>query len=72
MLVRRTVEQSSELFHEREHLLCFEGGEEMRAATRTLLENYEAAKSMADNAKRKVFAEHLLSFRIDRILEDLS
>jgi spore maturation protein CgeB len=71
MLVRRTIEQSRELFVEGEHLLCFENDEEMRTAAQRLLSDPDTASSIARRAQQRVFSEHLLSFRIDQILHDL-
>jgi spore maturation protein CgeB len=72
MLVRRTVEQSRELFVEGEHLLCFEDVKEMKTAVQRLLSDADMNVSMARRAQKRVFSEHLLSFRIDQILHDLS
>jgi spore maturation protein CgeB len=71
MLVRRTVEQSRELFVEGEHLLCFDDVKEMQTAVQRLLSDTDTNACMARRAREKVFSEHLLSFRIDRILHDL-
>jgi len=71
MLVRRTVEQSRELFVEGKHLLCFEDVKEMQTAVQRLLSDTDMNASMARRAQKMVFSEHLLSFRIDRILHDL-
>jgi spore maturation protein CgeB len=72
MLVRRTVEQSRELFVEPEHLMCFEDAEELRSAAQQFLSDSKARLLMAQRAQEKVFSEHLLSFRIDQILHDIS
>jgi spore maturation protein CgeB len=71
MLVRRTTELSRELFVEREHLVCFEDRKEMQESVQRLLNDSDRA-SMAQRAQQKTFSEHLLSFRIDQILRDLS
>lgn len=72
MVVRRTPEQAKDLFVEGEHLLCFESEDELKAQVRWLLDNPQARSEMSRKAKERVFALHLLSFRIDQILQDLS
>jgi spore maturation protein CgeB len=72
MLVRRTIEQSRELFVEGEHLVCFENAQEMQNAAQDLLSDSNARSSMARRAQERVFSQHLLSFRIDQMLHDLS
>lgn len=72
MLVRRTREQAEELFAEGEHLLSFESDGELKRQVKWLLSNANARGEMSRKAKEHVFAAHLLSFRIDKILHDLS
>ena len=72
MLVRRTIEQSRELFVEGEHLVCFENAQEMQNAAHDLLSDSNAKLSMSRRAQERVFSQHLLSFRFDQMLHDLS
>jgi len=72
MIVRRTPEQATELFVEGEHLLCFESDDELGAQVKWLLSDEQARLEMSRKAKEHVFASHLLSFRIDNILHDVS
>jgi spore maturation protein CgeB len=72
MLVRRTAEQSRELFVEGEHIMCFENCNEMQSAVSTLLNTPNSTSTMAYLARQRAIAEHLVSFRLDRILHDLS
>lgn len=71
MLVRRTPELSRELFVEGEHLLCFETPEELRMVAQQLLNDAKRV-SLSERARQRTFSDHLLSFRIDQILHDLS
>jgi hypothetical protein len=44
----------------------------MKTAVQRLLSDADMNVSMARRAQKRVFSEHLLSFRIDQILHDLS
>jgi spore maturation protein CgeB len=72
MVVRRTPEQAKELFTEGEHLVCFESNNELKRQVEWLLANPNTRLEMSRKAREHVFASHLLSFRIDHILHDLS
>ena len=70
-VVRRTPEQAQELFRENEHLLCFEGTDELRKTVTSALANSERCREMSSKAKKHVFEKHLMDFRVKQIIEDL-
>ncbi len=70
-VVRRTPELSKELFMEDEHLVCFQGQDELKQKIRFLLKNPNFAKKISASARKKVFSDHLLKYRIEKILSDL-
>lgn len=70
-VVRRTPELSKELFQEDEHLVCFQGQDELKHKIHFLLNNPIIAKKLSDAARKKVFSDHLLKYRIKKILSDL-
>lgn len=72
MVVRRTVEQARELFTESEHLRCFDGDAELSSVCRDVLSQPGHGESMARLARLRVLEQHLLAFRIDKILHDLA
>lgn len=72
MIVRRTVEQAAELFTEGEHLFCFDGPEELAGVCKQLLGDKTSGLRAAKSAKERVMQQHLLGFRIDKILHDLA
>lgn len=72
MVVRRTVEQATELFTEGEHLFCFEGPEELSSVCEKLLGEHGLGSRVARSAMERVAERHLLGFRIDKILHDLT
>lgn len=70
-LVRRTKELSEDLFTENEHLLCFEGNDELLNKVRVALSDHGLAKRLSDAAHQRVEKHHLLSERISRMVKDL-
>lgn len=70
-VVRRTPELSKELFQEDEHLVCFQGQDELKQKIQFLLNNPIIAKKISASARKKVFSDHLLEYRIEKILSDL-
>jgi spore maturation protein CgeB len=70
-VVRRTPELSKELFQEDEHLVCFQGHDELKQKIQFLLDNPTIAKKLSASARKKVFSNHLLKYRIEKILYDL-
>jgi spore maturation protein CgeB len=56
---------------EDEHLVCFQGQDELKQKIRFLLKNPNFAKKISASARKKVFSDHLLKYRIEKILSDL-
>lgn len=71
VLTQRTPEQARELFTEDEEILCYGSPEEMREKALWAAAHPEKCAEMARRARERVFREHLLQQRIDKILEDL-
>jgi spore maturation protein CgeB len=70
-VVRRTPELSRELFQEDEHLICFQDQEELMQKIQFLLNNPLISNRISASARKKVFSDHLLKYRIENILSDL-
>lgn len=70
-LVRRTPELALELFKEGEHLLCYGSDAEMRRQVQKAIHDSKSGSSMRFAARDHVFSDHLLEYRIHRILADL-
>jgi spore maturation protein CgeB len=71
-VVRRTRELAQELFLEDEHLVCFDSTEELKQKIQFLLSNPIISKKISESARNKVFSDHLLEYRIKKILLDLN
>jgi spore maturation protein CgeB len=71
-VVRRTQELACELFKEDEHLVCFDSVEELKQKIQFLLSNPIISKRISESARKKVFSDHLLEYRIKTILSDLN
>ena len=71
-IVRRTPEQSQELFLENEHLFCFEGAEELKSVVRNGLAHQGGLPDIADRARKHVLEKHTIRQRMQSVLSDLS
>jgi hypothetical protein len=66
------VEQAQELFAEGDHLFCFDGADELAAVCTRILSEPGIGSHVAQKARARVFDQHLLGFRIDKIVADLT
>jgi spore maturation protein CgeB len=66
-----TPDQNEILFHGGREIFCFEGSHPSPSQIIKLLSTPEHLRAASKEAKQRVFSEHLLSHRIERILSSL-
>ena len=71
LLTKRTVEQAEQLFTEGEHLFCYGDIPEMPELLSDMLANSCRLEAASSAARKHVFENHLLKYRIQQVLTDL-